>query len=73
MSILRLYLKKRYATLPNIMKAKKKGLEVIAVDALGVDLKSGIEVLSVREPAKRVGGTKVENVDELLEKLKSVI
>lgn len=55
----------RYATLPNIMKAKKKKLDVIKGADTGVALEGGLEVLEVREPAKREGGKKVESVDEV--------
>ena len=61
----------RYASLPNIMKAKRKPLEVIAVDSLGVDLTPRIEVVRVEEPAKRSGGIIVEDVAQLVEKLKT--
>jgi len=60
----------RYASLPNIMKAKKKKIEKITPDSLGVDLTPLIETLGVSEPPKRVGGGKVESVDELVSKLK---
>ncbi|RKP06732.1 hypothetical protein THASP1DRAFT_31459 [Thamnocephalis sphaerospora] len=60
----------RYATLPNIMKAKKKKLETIKADALGVDVKPRIETLKVTEPAVRQGGRLVESVDELVAQLK---
>ncbi|KAJ3522729.1 hypothetical protein NM688_g8834 [Phlebia brevispora] len=60
----------RYASLPNIMKAKKKPIEKLTADALGIDLTPRLETLEVSEPPKRVGGTKVENVDELVAKLK---
>ncbi|KAI8926091.1 hypothetical protein BC831DRAFT_457998 [Entophlyctis helioformis] len=61
----------RYATLPNIMKAKKKPLQTLKPEDLGVDVTPSIEVLQVFEPAKRVGGKKVESVDELVSKLKT--
>jgi electron transfer flavoprotein beta subunit len=61
----------RYASLPNIMKAKRKPLEVIAADSLGVDLAPRIQLVSVNEPAKRTGGIIVENVAQLVEKLKT--
>ena len=61
----------RYASLPNIMKAKRKPLEVIAADSLGVDLAPRIQLVSVEEPAKRSGGTIVEDVAQLVEKLKT--
>lgn len=60
----------RYATLPNIMKAKKKKLDVLTAEELGVDLKSNVHLVSVREPLKRVGGSKVPDVDTLLAKMK---
>ncbi|KAH6570239.1 hypothetical protein BASA60_007843 [Batrachochytrium salamandrivorans] len=61
----------RYATLPNIMKAKKKPLQKYTPSELGVDVTSSIETLNISEPAKRVGGKKVESVDELISKLKN--
>ncbi|KAJ3211840.1 hypothetical protein HDU67_004221 [Dinochytrium kinnereticum] len=61
----------RYATLPNIMKAKKKPLSKMTPSELGVDITPGIQTLSVSEPPKRVGGAKVESVDELIAKLKA--
>jgi electron transfer flavoprotein beta subunit len=61
----------RYASLPNIMKAKRKPLEVIAADSLGVDLTARMQLLSVEEPAKRSGGIIVEDVAQLVEKLKT--
>jgi len=60
----------RYASLPNIMKAKKKKIEKITASDLGVDLAPRLETLKVSEPPKRVGGQKVENVDELVAKLR---
>ncbi|KAI5451279.1 putative electron transfer flavoprotein subunit [Naganishia albida] len=60
----------RYASLPNIMKAKKKKVESIKPEDLGLDFTPRMEVLSVSEPPKRVGGGKVESVDELVAKLK---
>ncbi|KAI9002166.1 hypothetical protein DFJ74DRAFT_696922 [Hyaloraphidium curvatum] len=63
----------RYATLPNIMKAKKKPLAVWKKDKelAGLDLDPRLEVIEVSEPSKREGGKKVESVDELIEKLKN--
>ena len=61
----------RYATLPNIMKAKKKPLEVIKPDALGVDVAPRIKTLKVSEPPTRKAGRKVASVAELVELLKS--
>lgn len=60
----------RYASLPNIMKAKKKLVEKLTAVELGVDLTPRLETIQVTEPPKRVGGGKVANVDELLAKLK---
>ena len=61
----------RYATLPNIMKAKKKKVDTIKADDLGVDLTPQNEVVEVFEPPPRKEGIMVENVDELLEKLRN--
>lgn len=60
----------RYATLPNIMKAKKKPLEVVTLESVGVALSSGLSVLSVEDPPTREAGSKVADVDELIAKLK---
>ncbi|TFK69549.1 electron transfer flavo protein, beta subunit [Pluteus cervinus] len=60
----------RYATLPSIMKAKKKPFEKLTAADLGVDLTPQLETIKVTEPPKRVGGGKVETVDELVAKLK---
>ena len=61
----------RYVTLPNIMKAKKKPLEVLKPDALGVDVAPRVTTLKVQEPAKRGAGVKVADVKELVAKLKN--
>ncbi len=61
----------RYVTLPNIMKAKKKPLEVLKPDALGVDVKPRLKTLKVQEPPKRSAGVKVNDVAELVNKLKN--
>jgi len=61
----------RYVTLPNIMKAKKKPLEVLAPDALGVDITPRIATLKVEEPPKRKAGVKVPDAKTLVEKLKN--
>jgi len=53
------------------MKAKKKKIEKLTPEELGVDVSSQIEVLSVREPQARVGGKVLESVDELVDKLKN--
>ena len=61
----------RYASLPNIMKAKKKPLEQIIANDLGIDTKPRIEQIKVEEPPKRKAGIKVANVTELVNKLKN--
>jgi electron transfer flavoprotein beta subunit len=61
----------RYASLPNIMKAKKKPIEILAPDALGVDPAPRLVTLKVVEPQKRQSGVKVKDVAELVEKLKN--
>lgn len=60
----------RFATLPNIMKAKKKKIEKIKVEDTGVDISPRFEVLDVSDPPVRQAGIKVEDVDSLLAKLK---
>ncbi len=60
----------RYASLPNIMKAKKKPIDVKTPEELGVDVTPRLNVLKVVEPAKRQAGVKVADVDELLTKLR---
>lgn len=60
----------RYATLPNIMKAKKKVLDIIAADSLGLDIAPHLHTLSVQEPPKRQAGVRVASVEELLGKLR---
>lgn len=59
----------RYASLPNIMKAKRKPLDVIDLETLGLDLKQHIEILKVNAPSTRSGGIKVDSVAALLDKL----
>jgi len=61
----------RYASLPNIMKAKKKPMEQLIAKDLGVDISNRIQQLKVEEPPKRKGGVKVANVAELVSKLKN--
>jgi electron transfer flavoprotein beta subunit len=61
----------RYASLPNIMKAKKKPIETITPEALGVDPAPRVITLKVNEPAKRKSGVKVADVAALVDKLKS--
>jgi electron transfer flavoprotein beta subunit len=59
----------RYASLPNIMKAKKKTIEQITPEALGVDIAPHLATLQVSEPQKRQGGKKLGSVEELVDKL----
>jgi len=61
----------RYVTLPNIMKAKKKPLEVLKPEALGVDVAPRLKTLKVEEPPKRKAGVKVPDAKALVQKLKS--
>jgi len=60
----------RYATLPNIMKAKKKPIKKITPKDLGIDMVPRIEILSVEDPPVRQAGTIVPDVDTLIIKLK---
>ena len=61
----------RYATLLNIMKAKKKLIVKMTPEELGVDMSPRFQILSVEEPPKRSGGVILASVDELLDKLKN--
>jgi len=61
----------RYASLPNIMKAKKKPLEEQSPAELGVDLSPRLKVINTAEPPERKGGVKVESVQELIDKLRN--
>nr|POE68944.1 isoform 3 of electron transfer flavoprotein subunit beta, mitochondrial [Quercus suber] len=61
----------RYATLPNIMKAKSKVIKKYTPQELNVEIKSDLEVLQVTEPPKRKAGVIVSSVDELIDKLKN--
>ena len=61
----------RYATLPNIMKAKKKPLDTIAAESLGVDVAPRLKTVKVSEPPKRAGGVKVADVADLINKLRN--
>jgi electron transfer flavoprotein beta subunit len=61
----------RYASLPNIMKAKKKPIDSVTAADLGVDAAPRLKTLKVAEPPKRVAGVKVASVDELVDKLKN--
>ncbi|XP_015981227.1 electron transfer flavoprotein subunit beta isoform X1 [Rousettus aegyptiacus] len=62
----------RYATLPNIMKAKKKKIEVLKAGDLGVDLTSKLSVVSVEDPPQRTAGVKVETTEDLVAKLREI-
>ena len=61
----------RYVTLPNIMKAKKKQMDIMKPADLGVDVKAHLKTLKVVEPPKRQAGIKVKTVQELVEKLRN--
>ena len=61
----------RYASLPNIMKAKKKPLEILTAEELGIDTKPRVQQIKVEEPPKRKAGIKVASVAELVNKLKN--
>ncbi len=61
----------RYASLPNIMKAKQKPLETLDIASLGIDITPRTKLVSLSEPPTRKGGIKVDSVDTLLDKLKN--
>ena len=61
----------RYASLPNIMKAKKKPINEIKVDDLKIDIKQRLDILKVEEPSKRQSGIMVKTIEELVDKLKN--
>ena len=61
----------RYVTLPNIMKAKKKPLDIVTPESLGVDMTPRVQTLRVAEPAKRGAGKAVKSVAELVDKLRN--
>ncbi|KAJ0966616.1 hypothetical protein J5N97_023533 [Dioscorea zingiberensis] len=61
----------RYATLPNIMKAKSKVIKKVSLEELNVEIKSDLEVVQVTEPPKRKAGVILSSVDELIDKLKN--
>jgi electron transfer flavoprotein beta subunit len=63
----------RYAKLPDIMKAKKKPVDVVTPEQLGVVVKSHVRILTVAEPPPRKPGVRVANVQELVERLKSEV
>jgi electron transfer flavoprotein beta subunit len=62
----------RYASLPNIMKAKSKPLDLRTPDEFGIDVTPRLETLNVAEPPKRAAGVKVASVDELVDRLKAL-
>ena len=61
----------RYASLPNIMKAKKKPINEIKIDELKIDIKQRLNILKVEEPSKRQSGIMVKTIEELVDKLKN--
>ncbi len=61
----------RYLSLPNIMNARKKTINVLNVDDLNIDIKSRLRTLEVHEPPKRSGGVKLNSVEELVDKLRN--
>jgi electron transfer flavoprotein beta subunit len=61
----------RYVTLPNIMKAKKKQLDILKPEDLGVDIAPRLKTIRVEEPPKRTAGIKVPDVASLIDKLKN--
>ncbi len=61
----------RYASLPNIMKAKRKPLEELSLDELGVNIETKVNTIKVESPPERQEGVKVETVDQLVDKLKN--
>tara|TARA_B100000886_G_scaffold332195_1_gene284611 strand:+ start:72 stop:827 length:756 start_codon:yes stop_codon:yes gene_type:complete len=61
----------RYASLPNIMKAKQKKIDVLEIGSFDIDIKERLQVLEVKEPPERKPGIKVDDVDSLVEKLKN--
>ena len=61
----------RYASLPNIMKSKKKPIDTLTPQDLGVDVSSGLRIVSVESPPSRTAGIRVGSVDELISKLKT--
>ena len=61
----------RYASLPNIMKAKKKPIDIVTPEELNVDISSGLQMINVSPPEERLAGVKVESVAELVDKLRN--
>ena len=63
----------RYASLPNIMKAKKKPIDTMTPGDLAIDISSRLKTLKVVEPSKRLAGVSVEDVSQLIDKLKNEV
>lgn len=61
----------RYASLPNIMKAKKKPINQIKIEELKIDIKQRLDILKVEEPSKRQSGIMLKTIEELVDKLKN--
>ena len=61
----------RYASLPNIMKAKKKPIDIVTPEELNVDISSGLQLINVSPPEERLAGVNVESVAELVDKLRN--
>ena len=61
----------RYASLPNIMKAKQKKIDILEIESFGIDIKNRLQVLEVNEPPERKPGIKVDDVEALVNKLKN--
>ena len=61
----------RYASLPNIMKAKQKKIDILEIGSFGIDIKDRLQVLEVNEPPERKPGIKVDDVEALVNKLKN--
>ena len=61
----------RYASLPNIMKAKKKPIDIVTPEELNVDISSGLKLINVSPPEERLAGVKVGSVEELVDKLRN--
>ena len=61
----------RYASLPNIMKAKKKQINEIKIDELKINIKQRLDILKVEEPSKRQSGIMLKTIEELVDKLKN--
>ncbi len=61
----------RYASLPNIMKAKQKKIEILEIESFGIDINNRLEILEVSEPPERKPGIKVQDVESLVNKLKN--